>query len=869
MLSTNSASRTSRSCSREILGAINRSNSKPSSRRGVTSFLAQKPRDTCCNHFQFFQSKSINPKNSLRGHDPQRRRLISTSAAAANDTVGPNRKDEVYGLIDNINRNETEIIELLEDLDLLDEHIGALSPDPSELDNAFSQTVGHRSEEVLEERVRMARQRFGDILPENYLNATEIQLYSRLYGEPIIQEEEENETEKAYEELESDQLFREDGQGGWEEVRFERDIGEVEEEDQDDDIRTVYDMEAEPVEEETITMKRSREVASQLDDQLVLEQLQEETVPDSSFRRHPLTLRGKFSTDPRTIFLPKENVARPISDILANYANKHIKEKAVDVFGGSFLPYSTSVAPPWTQTPQFPIPLDASQYSMSEMEGNVYLAVLYPGIYSSVLSALTEIRRRLGSEWLRRLISQKGGPNVLDVGGGGAGILAWRDVLRAEFELMHPEAQGRYDAEFGRSTVVAGSKVLQSRAAAILENTTFLPRLPDYVHVRDAPTLDDSRAPPKRKQYDVIIAPHSLLGIEEEYLRKEYVENLWSLLNADGGVLVLLEKGIPRGFEAIAQARNLLLKRHISSSDSAEYMDDSAVSSFASDNVDVVRKEPGMIIAPCMNHGKCPMDRFSSSPKNREDFCHFSQRYVRPQFLQRIIGAKDFNHEDVKFSYLAVQRGVDLRQELGIQQGTQATEAAFDGYEYLIPKDENEKTPEVATTPNDEPGTTTTVEEAPTSEDPTKVDFRTLALPRIIYPPLKRRGHIILDVCTPEAKIERWTVPRSYGKVPYTDARKAQWGDLWALGAKTRVPRNLRLGNKNVESKKERLARRDAQRAAMSGEEGDEDNDDDIGGHEMSGREKYLLDKKNGQTIPKWKKKMSKRKEKLASRAQR
>jgi hypothetical protein len=37
-------------------------------------------------------------------------------------------------------------------------------------------------------------------------------------------------------------------------------------------------------------------------------------------------------------------------------------------------------------------------------------------------------------------------------------------------------------------------------------------------------------------------------------------------------------------------------------------------------------------------------------------------------------------------------------------------------------------------------------------------------------------------------------VPRSFSKQAFRDARKARWGDLWALGAKTRIPRNVRLG---------------------------------------------------------------------------
>ncbi|KAG8691257.1 37S ribosomal protein S22 [Ceratobasidium sp. 423] len=53
------------------------------------------------------------------------------------------------------------------------------------------------------------------------------------------------------------------------------------------------------------------------------------------------------------------------------------------------------------------------------------------------------------------------------------------------------------------------------------------------------------------------------------------------------------------------------------------------------------------------------------------------------------------------------------------------------------------------------------------------------AWPRIIYPPMKRSGHVIMDTCTNEGSIARITIPRSQGKQAYYDARKANWGDAF------------------------------------------------------------------------------------------
>ena len=189
-----------------------------------------------------------------------------------------------------------------------------------------------------------------------------------------------------------------------------------------------------------------------------------------------------------------------------------------------------------------------------------------------------------------------------------------------------------------------------------------------------------------------------------------------------------------------------------------------------------------MIVAPCTSHGKCPMYLTPGMKHGRKDFCHFSQRYIRPHYLQRLLGARDRNHEDVQFSYVALRRGRDERSG-GLEQGEAATNAAFAGHDGAV------------LAPSSLASTSETVTEFKSSPRP----VHTLSLPRAILPPLKRRGHVILDLCTPAGRIERWTVPRSYDVQAYRDARKSQWGDLWALGAKTRVERKIRMGGDDRE----------------------------------------------------------------------
>ena len=530
---------------------------------------------------------------------------------------------------------------------------------------------------------------------------------------------------------------------------------------------------AQPVEEEEVD-----EEYEEVEEEEEMEEEEDEDEPDAYLssdesRTHPHSMAGRWGTTPSTLFLPKEQFVEPISELLERTNKKHLAEAAEKAFGGKGLPHSTSTAAPKKLIPQKHIGLDAAQNKMSDIEADAYLAAVMPGTYATVMSTLVEVRKRLGSEWLRGLMFREGGegPRVLDAGSGGAGVVAWREILQTEWELLKEEGMVEGDqAPWGKTTVLTGPSTLRHRISRFLDNTTFLPRLPDYIHAAHSEELLYGAPATGRKAYDIIIAPNTLFPLKENYRRKNMVSNLWSLLDPNGGVLILIEKGIPRGFEAIAGARDLLLDSHIASPGDTAV--ENELQSQESDEARFHEKEQGMIIAPCTNHKGCPMYPIPGLTPGRKDYCHFSQRFIRPPFLQKVLGAGMRNHEDVKFSYIAVRRGVDARNH--DLQNDKATDQAFEGYEDCdLPESE-----------------------VTSSAEPSDVKFSAFSLPRAILPPLKRRGHVTLDVCTPSGTLERWTVPKSFSRAAYRDARKSKWGDLWALGSKTRTMRIPRLGRK-------------------------------------------------------------------------
>ncbi|CAP67652.1 uncharacterized protein PODANS_1_15430 [Podospora anserina S mat+] len=720
-----------------------------------------------------------------------------------------------------------------------------------------AQTVegsGEATAEEIELLVRQARQTFGNTLPKDYFSGEEYKVYERLYGPPLRETAPEDvglplrdEHGEAIDETTPEHaLFRETEHGDYEQVQYRTNPavpgGAVEAADTAEPgfpgelAEEATDLEAQAEQNQpvlsdahidylNITANNSREyhaliklqrdfeaaAALQPMDEIHEEIREDEGITERDYpreeeeieeddeydpgtefevdesrdtREHPFTSMGKFKTSPSTIYLPKASFVEPISTLLKRTDSTHIRQCGEENLGGPGFPHGPGSPRSKVNVPQKGLGLQAGVGWMSEIEADTFLATIMPAVYATAMSTLVEVRKRLGPEWLRGLLARDGGPRVLDVGAGGAALAAWQQVLQAEWDILREngEVSDRYPP--GKKTTVVGNDHLRHRVSRFLHNTTFLPRLPDYLHVANEHDMGVGDKPAPRKQYDVIIASHLLMPLDKEYKRKDMLDNLWKMLNPEGGVLILLEKGHPRGFEAVADARDRLLDNFILAPHSEPHADEVRTSS---QHV----REPGMIIAPCTNHQKCPMYHQPGFSPGRKDFCHFQQRYIRPPFLQQILGASRRSHEDIAFSYVAVRRGAypeghTPSADFAAAAASAAADVSFDAG----------------------PLTTITSDNAPVyvqGKEASDLAFKgyeaedskkphPLSLPRNILPPLKRHGHVTLDVCTPQATIERWVVSKSFSKQAYRDARKAQWGDLWALGAKTRTLRNVRLG---------------------------------------------------------------------------
>lgn len=396
----------------------------------------------------------------------------------------------------------------------------------------------------IEVNARNARQQFGDALPRGHLTEAEFKVYRRLYGDPLLVDtieelqEPEVEEEEIIEEEQPDGsvvLLRKGKDGELEEIDviaedelLDEGVDEFLEEEKEDQLEEEEPSEntMTPEEWEAHKEEKAQKYHDEVYEQsrLVQERSGEwedidEAEEDNDFMRaHPLTIAGRFKPSPSTVFLPKETMVDPTALLLTRANHKHLAETSNRIFGGRGLPQSASTPPARLQLAQKPMPLNPSQGDMGNIEADAYMAAVQPGTYATVMSTLVETRRRLGSSWLEHLLQDKKGGMILDAGSGGVGVLAWHEILQAEWQRMHEDSSNTSQgaAPLGKATVLTGSDTLRHRASKLLENTTFIPRLPDNLTAEE-----EANQQQPRKMYDVIIAPHTLWPIKFEYLRKE------------------------------------------------------------------------------------------------------------------------------------------------------------------------------------------------------------------------------------------------------------------------------------------------------------------------------------------------------------
>ncbi|KAJ2827152.1 37S ribosomal protein S22 [Coemansia erecta] len=243
---------------------------------------------------------------------------------------------------------------------------------------------------------------------------------------------------------------------------------------------------------------------------------------------------------------------------------------------------------------------------------------------------------------------------------------------------------------------------------------------------------------------DLVISAFTLSELPSDALRQATVETLWHNTN---DTLVLIDRGSPNPARIISDARAQLI-------------------ALAARDADQPTVQAGSTNLQSAIHTVAPFPNELSDPTNDSPaWLHFSQRVQRPRFTMRTKHSKS-NGEVVHYSYVIMRRGPrppNPQAQPSVQSFVSAGEARSNPDLYLPSGALRKSTEQLAA--------------------------EAYYWPRIIMPPIKRKGHVVTDVCTVDGKIERWTYTKIHSKQGYRDARKASWGDLFPHQPKSAVVR--------------------------------------------------------------------------------
>ncbi|EAU92266.1 3-methyl-2-oxobutanoate hydroxymethyltransferase [Coprinopsis cinerea okayama7 len=405
----------------------------------------------------------------------------------------------------------------------------------------------------------------------------------------------------------------------------------------------------------------------------------------------------------------------------------------------------------------------------ADRDAIAFAAVVLPAHYAAVAAVLEHVKHRLGSSWeVERVIDW----------GAGAGTGLWASLFSFQSAGASHEPEG---VDASQSTLrsylgIDKRQAMVALAERIQNNITP----PEGFSLQFKKTFsEEDNVPREEGTKTVALSAFTLSSLPTPLARKALVKEMWE---SGAHTLVLMDHNTKEGFESIAQAREYLLRQGRKEVEKSEAESPSSL-------------EGAYVVAPCPHDSACPL---LNSGSNRL-VCGFNQRLQRPSFV-RLTKHSGIGHEDIGYTYVVIQRGSrpgKVESQLGRvglvgrwEQEAKLTKVVKELQLF------DQASPEV-------PGLAS--KSAVPAEEPSEAEVHeTLRQeayhwPRLVFPPMKKSGHVILDSCTSEGKIVRMTIPKSQGKQPYYDARKSAWGDLFPHPPKN--PPQERVVIRDVEGK--------------------------------------------------------------------
>lgn len=385
--------------------------------------------------------------------------------------------------------------------------------------------------------------------------------------------------------------------------------------------------------------------------------------------------------------------------------------------------------------------------------------------YGAAYAVLYELRQKMGQDWKPK--------SVLDIGlGPAAGMVALNEVFSdVPVEEFLPKP---------KTTVILGPRTNTVVAKEIMDTQKHEDEAKRAYTDKVRYTRIETVLPKTNKdKYDLIIANQhlDLLARQEHTSLEAFTTRLVDMLTPEG-VLVLVDRGHPNGYERIARAREVLIrpmddagdakkpvpfgktrKLHFSNEKEKKKLKQELGPEFEEaeqEEMPVQDRQYLHIVAPCSHHGKCPFQQgqLRSRQTAKGSWCSFTQKLARPEYMMQLKRGKALASSwDPKVT--------KNKNKFGGRGRPGSTDLEVPSFSYLI------------------------------VQRHTSPDFKiqeNQMWPRILKPPKKKKKHVLMMICGPEGGLHGWTVTQAQGKEPYLDARKAKQRDQWALGAKTKTP---------------------------------------------------------------------------------
>ncbi|KZT72933.1 Rsm22-domain-containing protein [Daedalea quercina L-15889] len=424
-----------------------------------------------------------------------------------------------------------------------------------------------------------------------------------------------------------------------------------------------------------------------------------------------------------------------------------------------------------------------------ERDGTAFASIALPSHYSVIYAVLNHVKQRLGPEWTV--------DRVIDWGSGtGTGLWALSHLFQ---QGGIDTAEGRMNAVLGQSTMT-GYLGIDNREGLVSIGKRLVKDLElGGMNISWQKSFRNENVIGRSEGKNALALSAFLLSsLPTPLAKKTLVKQMWE---SGAEVMVLIDHNTTSGFESIAEAREYLLKLGRKELEDPE-LDGSIV-------------RGSHIIAPCPHDGACPL----YTPGSTKLVCSFSQRLQRPGFVRKTkhSGA---GHEDSGYSYVVIRRGTRP-----VQQGTKVGRLGYVGKvaaakavlkqepvkELVIEHDCSKHTAveaEDVIPPQAEDLSVLDAVELAEKDTQEALQLEAYSWPRLVFPPLKKSGHIILDGCTAEGKIMRMTIPKSQGKQPFYDARKSSWGDIFPHEPKNRPQERFQPANATEPSKGRDIGKR-------------------------------------------------------------